>query len=450
MPLSRDIIDKTLATPRGKRAYTVVERLADAGHEAWWVGGCVREMLQGCVPVDIDITTSAKPEQVRALFKRSTGEGSAFGGARVLQGDDTFEVTTFRLDDEASDGRHPESIVFGTREQDALRRDFTVNAIYWQPVTQQLFDPTHGEDDLRERLVRFIGEPAIRLKHDALRLLRAVRLRAAIDGQYHPDTYAALREHAHLVEILSGARQGGELEKLLKAPRPQRAMEDLWELGILARFLPELHECKGIPQPADYHREGDVWDHTLRCLSAIRPEDTQDVRLAILFHDSGKVKTFSLKERIRFDHHATVSAEIAERALERLQISGDRRRKICWLISHHMSMAFTDLSDERKAHWYFHPWFAELLQVFRLDIDGTDPPEYGLYNAIVADHQHFLDAHPRPHKPLLSGDDVMAILGVSPGEQVGRILHDLHSRQHNGSITTKKEARAYLENLKKS
>ncbi len=449
VPMRADIIAKTLESPLGERAYKIVEKLSDAGFDAWWVGGGVRDMLQGQLPADIDIATSALPEEALKLFKRSKAEAAALGSIRVTLGDDTFEITTFREDDEASDGRHPEAVVFTRKkEDDAARRDFTVNAIYWNPISRGLFDPYAGEGDVKERLIRFIGEPAIRIKHDALRILRAVRFRAVIDGQYHPETYRALQEQAAMIDVLSGERLRTELEKMLLCRHPDRALEDLLDLQILNRFLPELSDCKGIPQPADYHHEGDVWEHTLQCVKSFRPEDGIDVRIAALFHDCGKAKTFSLKERIRFDHHATVSAELAEDALTRLQCPGDRKRKIDWLIRHHMSMTFLQMPEERKAHWYFHPWFAQLLQLFYLDIAGTDPADYSLYDGIIKDYNAFLDAHPRPAKPLLTGHDVMEILGLKQGEEVGKVMKALNEAQVRKEVTSKAEAREFVKKLK--
>lgn len=442
-------IATTLASPHGERAYKIVETLSDAGFDTWWVGGCVRDMLQGKIPEDIDIATNAKPEDVAKLFKRSNDKGTRFGSVRVLLGNDIFEITTFREDDEASDGRHPEGVTFGTRQQDAKRRDFTVNAMYWNPISQELYDPFGGEADLKEKLIRFIGDPAIRIKHDALRVLRAVRFRAKIDGQYHPETYAALREHAKMIEILSGSRLLEETEKILAGPHPDIAFEDLWELGILRYYLPELTSCKGIPQPADYHHEGDVWNHMMQVLRSFTDDDGIDVRIAALFHDCGKTQTFSLKERIRFDHHAEISADLTSKALERLQCSRKRIEKIDWLIRHHMCMTFLEMPEDRKAHWYFHPWFPELTQLFRLDIAGTTPADFGLYDRIVKDYQTYLDAHPRPAKPLISGSDVMEILGTGPGEGIGRMLKELHDAQSKGAITSKKEAREFVMKRKK-
>lgn len=445
MEIDKKAVDRLLATPYGEAAYAAVETLVDAGFEAWWVGGATRDLALGIVPKDIDIATSAKPDEVRKLFRDAKEDVRGLASMRVTVKTFPFELTTFRKESDASNARHPETIEFSTREADVARRDFTVNAIYYQPVSRETFDPENGLLDASEKLVRFIGDPATRIAHDALRILRAVRLRALIDGQYHPATYAALRDHTELTGTLSGSRQLEELEKMLAGPNPARALEDLWELGILKVIVPELYACKGVAQPADYHHEGDVWEHLLACTRAFRPEDDADVRLAALFHDVGKPETFGVKERIRFDHHASVSADIAATVLSRCQAPAKRVEKIDWLIRHHMAMGtFADLSDERKAHWYFHPWFNHLLRVFWLDIAGTTPSDFTLYDAIVKDEHAFLDAHPRPQKPLLTGARVMELLGIRPGEEVGRVLRALHDAQVRKEVTTKKEAEDFV------
>ncbi|MDD4287242.1 MAG: CCA tRNA nucleotidyltransferase [Candidatus Peribacteraceae bacterium] len=450
MSLSKDIITDTLATKQGEVAYQIVEKLTDAGFDTWWVGGGVRDMALGGFPIDIDIATEALPDQVRALFPNTVGStGEQFGSVIVRIRGLNMEVTTFREDDEISDGRHPESVVFGKREQDAKRRDITINALYWNPISRELYDPFDGEADLKERLIRFIGDPAVRIRHDALRLLRAVRFRALINGQYHPDTYRALTELAQLVESLSGSRCLKELEKMLIGSHPDRACEDLWETRILSYLMPELYACKGIAQPKDYHHEGDVWDHTMMALKAFLPEHGSDVRFAALLHDIGKAVTFKTKERIRFDEHAPVSADLADAVLHRLQATGNRIRKVHWLIAHHMMMGFfADMNAERKSHWYFHPWFRELLDLFWLDIAGTDPQDYSLYGSILQDYNRFLNEHPRPPKQLLSGEEIMEILGLAPGEKVGQIIEALHEAQIRGEVTRKSEAKDFLKEWK--
>lgn len=445
--LPKAAVDALLATPYGEAAYAVVETLVDAGHEAWWVGGGTRDLALGIAPKDIDIATSATPEDVLKVFKDAKPDPLSLGGTRVKKKGFTFELTTFREEGDSSNARHPESVAFTTRDKDVVRRDFTLNAVYYQPISREVYDPAGGLADADEKLVKFIGEPNERIKHDALRILRAVRLRALIGGQYHPDTYAALRSNAASVTQLSGSRQLEELEKMLAGPKPSRALEDLWELGVMERMLPELHKCKGIAQPADYHHEGDVWDHTLACADAFRPDDGPDVRLAALFHDIGKAETFALKERIRFDRHASVSADTASAILKRWQAPAKRVEKINWLIRHHMTMGFTELSDERKVHWYYHPWFSELLRIFWLDIAGTTPSDFVLYDAIVKDYHAFLDAKPRPPKQLVTGERVMELLGIRPGEEVGRVLQAVHDAQARGEVSSKKEAEALVAKL---
>ncbi|MDD5074916.1 MAG: CCA tRNA nucleotidyltransferase [Candidatus Peribacteraceae bacterium] len=446
MPLPKEIITATLATKEGENAYKIVEILTDAGYDTWWVGGGIRDMLLGRIPKDIDIATEALPDEVLKLLTNTVGSpGKDLGSVIVRLKGLNFEVTTFREDDEASDGRHPEVVVFGKRAQDAKRRDITINAIYSNPISREIYDPFHGEDDLTERLIRFIGEPGVRIRHDALRLLRVVRFRALLDGQYHPDTYRAVQENARFVEGLSGARILWEMEKMLLGPHPDRAFEDLWETGMMTFISPELHACKGMAQPKEYHHEGDVWDHTMLLLKSFLPEHAIDVRIAGLFHDVGKADTFSLQERIRFDEHAPVSAKTASEVLTRLQCPSRRKDKVHWLITHHMMMGFfADMTVERKTHWYHHPWFHELLQIFWLDIAGTDPQDYALYGEILQDYHRFLDDHPRPAKQLLSGEEIMKILGLAPGEKVGQVIAALHDAQVRGEVTKKSEAREFI------
>jgi len=442
----KDILDRTLATKHGEAAYGISEKLMDAGHESWWVGGAIRQMIMNEVPEEIDIATSALPDEVSALFPKSDTTDKALGAVRISYKGALLEVTTFREDDSQSDGRHPESVRFGSREHDALRRDATINAIYFNPISRELYDPCKGVGDLSELLVRFIGDPETRIRHDALRILRMVRLKNTINGQYDLATRKALVALSSHTSSLSGTRVLQELEKILQSKNPAGGFEDLWELGILKVIFPELHETKGVAQPKEYHKEGDVFEHLKLVISAFTDDHKADVRIAALFHDIGKPQTFAVKERIRFDHHAEISGEMTDKILCRLQMPSKRREKICWLISHHMMMnAFESLSEVRKAHWYFHPWFKELLQLFWLDAAGTDPGDFSLYDWIINDYNSFLNSHPAPKKPLLNGEEIMEILSVTPGAKVGEALRALHDAQIRKEITTKAEAYDFLK-----
>lgn len=451
MPLDKTIIDRTLTTSHGEAAYHIVTTLMDNGYDAWWVGGAVRDMLKNTIPEDIDIGTDATPDQISSLFQNVRQQVNAYASVRVPIQHHVFEVTTFRKDSDASDGRRPDTIEYSNREHDAMRRDFTVNAMYIHPVSRELYDPHSGEKDLDESLIRFIGEPGVRIEQDSLRLLRAVRFRALIDGQYHPDTYKALREHATSIERVSGKRVEQELSKMLLGPHPARAFEDLWETGMLTVILPELADCKGVAQPKEYHEEGDVWEHTMCAISAFESDDNRIVRWATLLHDIGKARTFSMdEERIRFDEHAPVSGELIKDIGKRLQMNKADIEALDWMVSHHMSMAtFLDesLTNERKAYWFYHPHFSDLLRLFRLDAQGTVPSDLSMYNDVLAAYHAFLDANPKPEKPLLSGEDIMRATGLQPGEEVGNLLKQLAVLQHDKTIQSKEEAKAWLEGI---
>ncbi|MDP7069028.1 MAG: CCA tRNA nucleotidyltransferase [Candidatus Peribacteraceae bacterium] len=449
MAIAQDIIDRTLSSVQGTQGYNVCSLLLDAGFEAWWVGGCVRDMLRGLIPEDIDIATSARPEDIIKLFAKHDDTAAALGAVVVSLEGQTLEITTFRHEHELSDGRFPESVEFSNKESDVARRDITINAIYFNPISSELSDPFGGEKDLAESLVTFIGNPEVRIGHDALRILRVIRFRALINGQYHPDTYKGLQSECKSVEVLSGTRRLRELEKMLMGPHPEIAFEDLWETGVIEYLIPELHACKGVAQPSSAHEEGDVWDHTMQVISSFTDDHKADARWAALLHDIGKPATFAIdEERIKFNEHASRGADIAKVLLDRLQFSSERRDKICWIIEHHMMMGtFSEIDDVRKAHWYYHPWFIELLQVFWLDVAGTTPSNFDLYESIIKDYNKFLDANPAPKKPLLSGEDIMKALGIEQGEGVGRALKALHEAQVEKQISTKQEALEFLKGL---
>ncbi len=450
MPLPKQIIDRTLSSSQGEGGYRICEALLDAGFEAWWVGGCVRDILREIIPQDIDIATNADPASVAKLFPKCDESAAALGAVVVSHSGYTYEITTYREEHELSDGRFPQSVTFTDRQHDAARRDITINAIYWNPISSELWDPYSGEADLHEKLIRMIGDPATRIRHDALRLLRVIRFRALIGGQYHPDTFAALHGNAKLISLLSGGRIAQELEKTLLGPNPQLAFEDFWETDVIEYLISELHACKGVAQPSQAHSEGDVWQHVMDVIASFTEDHSADVRWAAMFHDIGKPKTFTIDaERIHFNDHAAVGAKITKDILGRLQFSAVRRDKICWLIEHHMMMGtFESIDNDRKAHWYYHPWFLELLQLFWLDIAGSTPSDFSLYERIIEDYNAYLDANPRPKRPLLSGDEVMKLLGLKPGEEVGRVLKQLHEAQNRKEVSTKKEAENFLRSLK--
>lgn len=427
----------------------LVRILKDAGHEAYLAGGCVRDLLLNKEPKDYDIATSATPDQIEELFERAVKKtlpiGKQFGVILVLDGDHQFEVATFRSDSGNSDGRRPDAVLFTHAEEDAKRRDFTINGLFCDPVSRKIEDHVGGQADLKEKLIRFIGDPHRRILEDHLRLLRAVRFKNTLDFQYHPDTYKALVENAPLAAKVSGERQRDELNKMLVSEHATAALEDLLETGMLKAVLPELYAMKGVAQPSEYHHEGDVWEHAKRSLDALSKYASLTVRWATLLHDVGKPVTFKLKERIRFDHHAQEGAKIANTLLRRLAFSKKEIDEITWLIEHHMMLPqLLEMPIGRQRHWFLLPHFRDLLAVFEADIAGTDPARYEIYTRLLERYTETLEKFPKPPAPLLTGHEIMELLNLKAGKKVGELAAELREKQLAHELNTKPQAKVWL------
>ncbi|MBI5754678.1 CCA tRNA nucleotidyltransferase [Candidatus Peregrinibacteria bacterium] len=427
-----------------KTSIKLVKILQDNGYEAYWAGGCVRDMLIGKDPKDYDIVTDALPEEIEKLMSHTIPVGKQFGVIIAVHDGHHFEVATFRSDS-GTDGRRPTAVLFTNAEEDAKRRDFTINGIFYDPIAKKIYDYVGGEKDLKARLIRFIGIPHERILEDHLRILRAIRFKNNLNFQYHPDTYKAVKDHANLSGKVSGERIREEFNKILEGQNPKMAFEDLQETGVLREILPELEAMKGVPQPYSYHHEGDVWTHSLDSLIALPSDASQALRWATFFHDIGKPATFSLQERIHFDGHDKKGAEIAKKILRRLKFSTREAKRIVWLIEHHMIMgALKDMSIARQRHWFIEPYFHELLALMKADIAGTVPSDYTLYNEVKTLYEDGIKRIPKEPKPLLTGNDVMKILKIKEGAEIGKILKELREKQLAEEITTRKEAMIWL------
>ena len=424
----------------------IVRILQDAGHQAYWAGGCVRDMLLGKEPKDYDIATSATPDQIEDLLEKTIPIGKEFGVILAIEGDHQFEVATFRSDSGYSDGRRPDAILFTHAEDDATRRDFTINGIFCDPISKKIYDYVDGQADLKEKLIRFIGDPHERILEDHLRILRAIRFKNTLEFQYHPDTYHAITTHAKLADKVSGERMRDELNKMLLSDHAEDALEDLLETGVLKEVLPEVYAMKGVAQPTEYHHEGDVWAHAKQSLNSLSKYASIQLRWATFLHDVGKPMTFKLKERIRFDHHAQEGAKIAHNILRRLAFSRKDIGHITWVIEHHMMLPqLLDMPLGRQRHWFFLPGFKDLLAVFEADIAGTDPARYDLYTRVLEAYNDTLEKMPKVPKPLLSGNEIMELLKLKPGKKVGEIAEELREKQLGHELTTKKQATDWLK-----
>lgn len=426
-------------------ARSIVEQLQNKGYEAYWAGGCVRDMLLSIKPKDFDIVTNATPDELENLFDKTIPVGKQFGVIRAIVNEHHFEIATFRSDAGYSDGRRPDAVTFTSAEEDARRRDFTINAMFYDPIADKIIDYVGGQKDLDAKLIRFIGDPHERIQEDHLRILRAIRFKNQFQFQYHPETYAAIKRHAPLIANIAPERIQDELNKMIMSPHPRKAFEEMEDTGVLQLLMPEMVAMKGVAQPYEYHHEGDVWEHAMRAIEAIKPTTSLAVRWAIIFHDIGKPETFKLAERIRFDHHASVSRDIAQHILERLHFAKKMIEQVCWLIEHHMSLLqIIEQPIGKRRHWFFHPLFLELMEVARADALGTEPPGLEMYKALMKLYEEDLKDMPQPPPQLLTGEEIMEITGLPPGPKIGELLEEVRQKQLAEEITTKEQAKRLL------
>lgn len=437
-------------------AIQIVEAFQNAGFEAYFAGGSVRDLLMGHEPKDYDIATSATPDEIEQvvdeihLESKTIPIGKQFGVMLGLVHGYEFEIATFRSDSSSSDGRRPDAVLFTSAKEDAVRRDFTINGLFYDPIKKKVIDYVGGQKDIQQKVLRFIGEPHERVKEDHLRLLRAVRFKNQFGLNYAPRTEKALSDLPHLVQGLSGERVQAELTKMLISPNRSHCMKELSELGLLSHILPEVEACKGIKQPLQYHQEGDVFIHLLKSLHDI-PEEwiTKPLVWAVFLHDIGKPQTFKRgKDRIRFDHHAEVGAKMADDLLRRFKFSRLERTEIVWLIAQHMSIAM--IPKMRWAHQvdlFMNPWFEALMQVHYADEHGSLPIDLSLYKSIMKTYREFkdeklLETH---FKPLLNGNDLMEKFNLKPGPQLKKLLESLRHAQIEGEVKTLEEAEEFIQ-----
>jgi len=425
----------------------IIKILRKAGHEAYWAGGCVRDILLNIKPKDYDIVTSAKPDEIEKLLEYTIPVGKQFGVIMTVKNGHHFEIATFRSDAGYSDGRRPDAIMFTNAQEDAKRRDFTINGMFYDPIDDKILDYVGGQKDLEARLIRFIGNPHERILEDHLRILRAIRFKNQFNFQYEPKTYTALHQNSKLViDKVAKERIANELDKMLVTEHAAEAFDDMYDLGVMEILLPELAAMKGLAQPYKYHTEGDVWTHALMALKSLAPETSLAVRWATLLHDVGKTITFTVEERIRYNHHAEKSGEIARKILNRLHYSRKFIEEVVWLTQHHMMLVeLLKMPEGKKRKWFLHPWFLNLMAVCKADVAGTVPGDMSLVNQVMKEYRRCLKVMPHPPVPLLKGEDVMKILDIKPGKKIGQILDELHELQLEEKIKTRPQAESWLK-----
>ena len=423
-------------------AAAVLRRLKGAGHEAWLVGGCVRDLLLGRKPKDWDVTTDARPDEVEALFEKTVAVGKAFGIVTVLpgEGEAPVEVATYRADSpDTPDGRHPASIAFSDAREDALRRDFTVNALYLDPETGEIRDETGGRADLAAGRIRSIGDAARRFREDALRMLRAVRFAAVLGFGIEEGTMAAVRANTALLGNVSAERIRDELCRMFaEAPDASRALGLLDASGLLAAVLPEVAAMHGVEQPPEFHPEGDVFAHTEKALGLLKHPRSVRLALGTLLHDVGKPPTAAYKQRKAggewrwtFESHAAVGAEIADRILLRLKAPNALREDVARLVGEHMRVGDAPSMRRGKLRRLLgDPLFDDLLELHRVD-SLASCGDLACHAFLLAEKAKFA-AEPALPPPLVRGRDLVAA-GLAPGPEFGDLLRKAYDLQLEGA-----------------
>ena len=429
-------------TPR-ELAEQICANLRAHGHQAYFVGGCVRDLQLGREPADFDVCTDARPDRVQGLFPSSLAVGAKFGVVLVVADGTQVEVATFRSDVGYSDGRHPDHVVYSdTPQEDVRRRDFTINGLLMDPATGEILDFVGGRADLRAGIVRAIGDPRPRFAEDKLRILRAVRFAARFGFQIEPETMAAAQSLASQVTQVSPERIRDELTKLLTEGAARRGFELLDETGVLAVVLPDVARMKGVEQPPQFHPEGDVWIHTRMMLEKLPPNCPSTLAWGVLLHDVGKPPTFAPATgpgtRIRFDGHVEVGVRMAEQICRVLRFSNDETEQIAALVANHMR--FKDVTQMRTAtlkRFVRLPRFEEHLELHRVDCLAS----HGSLDAYNFVQQFLVETPPEKVYPprLVTGDDLKS-MGLVPGPLFKEILLAIEEAQLEGRLPDRESA----------
>jgi poly(A) polymerase len=439
--------------PKYRAAREIVVALRDTGHQAYFAGGCVRDLLLGVPPKDFDVATSATPDVVMGMFAKTYAVGAHFGVVLVCTpdggGEIATEVATFRHDGAYSDGRRPDAVRFSTdAREDILRRDFTINGMLLDPAvfeetgdaTAATLDYVNGREDLATGILRAIGEPALRFAEDKLRMLRGVRFAARLGLEIEPRTMAAIRAAAPEIGQVSCERIRDELTLMLTEGHARRAFELLDATGLLAYVLPEALRMKGVEQPPQFHPEGDVWVHTMLLLEKLQAGVSATLAWGALLHDIGKPATFRPPDpkkpgdRIRFDGHVEVGVRMTQEILGRLRFSNEDTEQIVALVKNHMR--FGDIMQMREStlkRFLRLPKFDEHLALHWMDASSAHG-DLRLYEFAKERYEATPVETMRP-KLLVTGKDLIDA-GYRPGPEFKAMLEAAEDAQLEGSVTT--------------
>jgi putative nucleotidyltransferase with HDIG domain len=443
-------------------AVEVVKKLRDRGHQAYLVGGCVRDLLLNREPADYDVASDAVPTDVMKLFPRTWAVGAQFGVVLVPIPEEDgcepveaapgshhhgcIEVATFRSDGIYTDGRHPDAVRFSKDpREDVQRRDFTINGMLLDPLNHdEVLDYVGGRADLEAKLIRAIGEPLRRFSEDKLRMLRAVRFAARFDYAIEPETMKAIRQLAPDVRVVSRERVRDELTKMLTEGHARRAFELLDESGLLKEVLPEVAKMKGVEQPPQFHPEGDVWVHTLLLLEKLPANSSPTLAWGALLHDVGKPPTFRVApDRIRFDGHVDVGVKMTEQLGRELRFSNDELAQVSALVANHMKFAeVTRMRESTLKRFMRMPRFDEHMALHKMDVLSSHG-NLGLYDFVKEKMEQTPVEEIRP-APLLTGKELISA-GYPPGPRFKEILSAVEDAQLEGRLHSGEEALEFVK-----
>ena len=428
-----------------KTAHDVAARLRERGHLAYFAGGCVRDIVRGETPKDFDIATDANPEAVQKLFPHTYAVGAHFGVILVVENGFQFEVATFRADDVYVDGRRPSAVHFSSPEEDARRRDFTINGMFYDPVAAKVIDFVGGRADIRAKLVRAIGDPGQRFAEDRLRMLRAVRFSTVLDYKIDYETWDALLANVVSINEISAERIREELVRIFLSSNRTRGWDLLDSSGLMRAVLPEIDVMKGCAQPEQFHPEGDVFEHTRLMLQFLPEKVSVPLGFAVLLHDVAKPRTATVDNtgRIRFNQHDRVGAEMTEEIMRRLRFSGAEIDATVEMVRQHM--VFKDVPKMRMAklkRFMARPTFDDELELHRVDCQGSHRM-LDNYEFLLRKREEFAN-EPIIPPPLVRGDDLIA-LGLKPSPKFREILDAVETGQLEGTLRTHEEALEWVK-----
>ena len=441
----RDIVN-TSAESLKAGAIFLAKRLAEAGYQAFWVGGCVRDAQLDLVPTDYDIATDAKPDQIEQLFRKTIPVGKQFGVIMVIEGGHEYQVATFRAESGYADGRRPDRVRFTDAREDAMRRDFTINGLFYDPIVGELYDWVGGLADLKARRIRTIGAPERRFGEDRLRLLRAVRFAAQLGFEVESETFAAVRQHAVAIREVSAERIREELLKLFRPPYAARGLNLLQDSLLLSEVMPELAATIGCEQPLEHHPEGDVFLHIRLMLEHLSQDAGATLIWSVLLHDIAKPLMQTCDEgRIRFLNYEKVGADMSLEIMNRLRFPKSVSSAVQICVHKHMQLK--DAQQMRRAKLrklFLRPTFPVELELNRLDSLASSG-RLANFEYLQAKFVEFQN-QPELQQPLIKGADLIA-LGQAPGPGLGKLLDDIRNRQLDGELATRDQALAYAREV---